>query len=186
MKCESCKKEHDGSYGSGRFCSRACSNRRIISEKQKKKVSAKLIKLSDRFCKCGKKLGRYSGSIVCRSCLFKNRAIESKYGLSTFDRIDYNNERKRIIRSQYIKKAGGKCIYCGYSRYEGALDFHHRDPKEKAFALSVQNFGTRKDLLDKEIEKCDLLCSNCHRELHHAILAHSEEQVLTKHQVVGS
>jgi 5-methylcytosine-specific restriction endonuclease McrA len=186
MICESCGKKHNGLYGSGRFCSKSCSKRRFMSEEQRKNLSDKLRKIPDKYCKCGKLLYRYSNSVMCRSCLYKSRTIGSKYGLSTFDHINYNNQRKRIIRSEYIKREGGKCLRCGYNKYEGALDFHHRDPKEKSFALSVQNFGKRRILLEKEIAKCDLLCSNCYREIHHAELVHLAEREFTKLQVTGS
>lgn len=39
MQCENCEKEHDGLYGSGRFCSRSCANTRILSKETKKKIS---------------------------------------------------------------------------------------------------------------------------------------------------
>lgn len=42
MICENCGKEHDGSYASGRFCSRSCANSRIRTEEIRQKVSAKL------------------------------------------------------------------------------------------------------------------------------------------------
>lgn len=42
MICENCGKEHDGSFGSGRFCSRSCSNKRIRTEETRKKISEKL------------------------------------------------------------------------------------------------------------------------------------------------
>ena len=47
------------------------------------------------------------------------------------------------------------------------LDFHHRDMKEKDFGISYMvHYGFSKKKILKEIDKCDVLCSNCHRELH--------------------
>ena len=44
MICEKCGKEHDGTYGTGRFCSKGCAHARILSEETKHKISASLIK----------------------------------------------------------------------------------------------------------------------------------------------
>lgn len=60
---------------------------------------------------------------------------------------------------------GGHCECCGYSRYIGALEFHHPNPGEKEFDLA----GFRSTTFEKvkaELDKCILLCSNCHREEH--------------------
>lgn len=42
MKCENCSKEHDGTFGSGRFCSRSCANSRKHSKETKEKISKTL------------------------------------------------------------------------------------------------------------------------------------------------
>lgn len=60
---------------------------------------------------------------------------------------------------------GGKCIKCGYDKYYGALHFHHRDPLEKKYDWSKLRRFTW-DVVTKELDKCDLLCSNCHAETH--------------------
>jgi hypothetical protein len=57
---------------------------------------------------------------------------------------------------------------CGYARCVAALEFHHRDPRTKKFGLG-QFDGSLARLL-AEAEKCDLLCANCHRLRHAAIL----------------
>lgn len=64
-----------------------------------------------------------------------------------------------------IKEArGGKCVRCGYNKCFKALEFHHIDPSKKDFTISNDHFK----LLDavEETEKCILICSNCHKELH--------------------
>lgn len=69
-------------------------------------------------------------------------------------------------REYIINMLGGKCIRCGYDKCIDALDLHHRDPNEKDFTLS-QKWTYKLDKLIEEAKKCDLLCSNCHRELHY-------------------
>jgi len=45
---------------------------------------------------------------------------------------------------------GGKCQLCGYKRYIGALDFHHKDPSTKKFSLSVKGLCYSWDTIVKE------------------------------------
>lgn len=64
-----------------------------------------------------------------------------------------------------IKYKGGSCIFCGYNKCPSALEFHHRDPQNKKFNLS-QAKGIKFENAIPELEKCDLICARCHRELH--------------------
>ena len=62
---------------------------------------------------------------------------------------------------------GGKCSSCGYNKNLSALEFHHTDPSVKEFALDLRIFSNLSDAkLNIELEKCQLLCANCHREVH--------------------
>ena len=78
-----------------------------------------------------------------------------------------------------IEYKGGKCGMCGYDKMvPRAYDFHHRDPNEKEFNIS-QSTVHNLDKLKLEVDKCDLLCKNCHAEKHNdpehveaAMLAH--------------
>lgn len=64
---------------------------------------------------------------------------------------------------------GGKCELCGYDRCQDALDFHHKDPKKKSFGISVRGLTRSWAAIKSEIEKCVLICANCHREIHAGI-----------------
>ena len=79
-------------------------------------------------------------------------------------------KRRKQLREKAIKYKGGKCMICGYSRYSGALDFHHIDEKDKKFGISTNGITRSWEKTKKELDKCVLICSNCHRELHGAIL----------------
>lgn len=83
MICEKCHCEHDGTYGSGRFCSRSCANSRIKNDVIKEKISKTLLErrklgifktnFEERFCKdCGKKLGFRNKSGYCHNCIQKH------------------------------------------------------------------------------------------------------------------
>jgi 5-methylcytosine-specific restriction endonuclease McrA len=86
------------------------------------------------------------------------------------DRRDYLisavAKRRKKIRLKSIKHMGGKCERCGYSKYPEVLEFHHKDPAQKYFNVSEKGHSRSWDRVKKEIEKCVLLCANCHRENH--------------------
>jgi hypothetical protein len=44
------------------------------------------------------------------------------------------------------------------------LEFHHLDPNEKDFSIGGKSWSLER--LKKEVDKCILICANCHRELH--------------------
>ena len=64
-----------------------------------------------------------------------------------------------------LARGGAKCRRCGYDKCSSALEFHHIDPKTKKFGVRDGNTRSLKSMI-AESEKCVLLCSNCHRELH--------------------
>ena len=64
-----------------------------------------------------------------------------------------------------VAEAGGRCALCGYDRYSGALQFHHVDPDEKAFALADRGRRASLEAAREEARKCVLLCANCHAEV---------------------
>jgi hypothetical protein len=74
-------------------------------------------------------------------------------------------ERFHQIKREAIEYKGGQCSVCGYNKCLAALEFHHRDPEEKDFEIGSTR-GKSWSSIKAEIDKCDLLCANCHRELH--------------------
>lgn len=80
-------------------------------------------------------------------------------------------DRQRIVelglknKTKAVEHKGGCCSRCGYNKCLSALEFHHIDTKEKD-----ANFNTMKywcwERIEKELENCILVCSNCHREIH--------------------
>lgn len=83
--------------------------------------------------------------------------------------------RRKRLRQQAIEYKGGKCITCGYTRCQAALDFHHLDPTQKEFGISLDGITRSWTRVQAELDKCVLVCSNCHREIHAGILQPSEE-----------
>lgn len=81
------------------------------------------------------------------------------------------NKRKeaRQRNYKYIKqiKKGGRCLLCLIKDEKCKLTFHHRDPKKKKKEIQrIASSGLSLTRLKSEIEKCDLLCEECHRMIH--------------------
>jgi len=76
------------------------------------------------------------------------------------------------IRRYRAKKAsveykGGKCEKCGWSGNIACFDFHHKDPTQKDFNPSAVHLANKSwEVVKKELDKCQLLCANCHRLEH--------------------
>jgi hypothetical protein len=75
------------------------------------------------------------------------------------------SKRKKELKKKSVKYKGGKCKICGYNKCMSALHFHHRDPLKKDIGIATYSKNSF-DSLKKELDKCDLLCSNCHSEIH--------------------
>ncbi len=73
-------------------------------------------------------------------------------------------KRRKKIKTLAIEYKGGKCQICGYSKYQGALDLHHVRGK-KEFGIGDKGYTRSWEKVKQELEKCILVCSNCHREL---------------------
>jgi hypothetical protein len=74
--------------------------------------------------------------------------------------------RQIIYKELCLEYKGGKCQKCGYNKYVGALEFHHRDPSQKNFNISATKLRKFDNKTIGELDKCDILCANCHREAH--------------------
>ena len=82
-------------------------------------------------------------------------------------------DRTRECQKAWKELKGSMCCKCGYDKALAALDWHHRDPTEKEHQASQLFHQTMPTSLSKtavkcwlELFKCDLVCANCHREIH--------------------
>ena len=81
----------------------------------------------------------------------------------------YHSQTVRAIsrKLEFINLKGGCCSKCSYSDNISALEFHHIDSNFKEFSLDSRKISnTKKETLLQELDKCILLCANCHRDLH--------------------
>lgn len=81
---------------------------------------------------------------------------------------------RRARKAKAVEYKGGKCERCGYCKSNAALTFHHKIPEEKSFGISEKGKARKWSVLQTELDKCVLLCHNCHAEIH------EEETTLTK------
>ncbi len=72
---------------------------------------------------------------------------------------------RRSVKARLVAEAGGRCAVCGYDRCQAALQFHHRDPGMKRFALSQHGLTRSFAKAREEALKCMLVCANCHAEI---------------------
>lgn len=84
--------------------------------------------------------------------------------LARWNRRNAAYQRRKALRERAIQHLGGSCRICGYNKCASAFDFHHVDPMGKDFTISAALTSWERIL--PELEKCVLLCSNCHREVH--------------------
>lgn len=146
-------------------------------------------------CQQEKNVDEFPKRQICRSCyneqrkvknlsqqqIDKQRAMNNKsYNSHKQQRIkqafEYNQSHKQEHQLQQKKtrkkqqeswkewKDTLKCEQCG-ENHPQCLEFHHVDPSQKDFMISKIRFSSQK--LKKELEKCIVLCSNCHRKLHY-------------------
>lgn len=93
-----------------------------------------------------------------------------------------------VLKSDQKKKerlidcCGGKCAICGYDKCSSALEFHHTNPLEKDFAISnLPHCSFEKALA--EIQKCIMVCANCHREIHAGLIDNIPEPYIDANKV---
>lgn len=75
-------------------------------------------------------------------------------------------KRRQNIKKQCIEYKGNKCVHCNLDdpEHPEIYDFHHLEPNKKDFTIgkTIKKFES----LKKELDKCILLCANCHRKIH--------------------
>lgn len=80
--------------------------------------------------------------------------------------VEAVQKRRDKIKELAVQYKGGKCELCGYNKCVAALDFHHLDPAEKDFGIGAKGYTRSWSRVKQELDKCIMVCSNCHREIH--------------------
>lgn len=105
----------------------------------------------------------------CKECGESNK--KNFYGSNKQNCKKCHNKKLIKKRQKNLEIArelkGNKCCKCGYNKCKNALEFHHIDTTKKDFAIGGSRYGLKKLL--EEVNKCILVCANCHREIHSKI-----------------
>lgn len=93
-------------------------------------------------------------------------AYQKEYYSKNKDKVISREKRRRKeLTPAALKKAidylGGKCKFCSMD-HPAALQFYHRDPSTKEYDIAGAHLLKRWEKLVVELDKCDLLCANCH------------------------
>jgi hypothetical protein len=147
MLCYNCNKEYEKSelpyimsekYG---FC-------QICTDRRNKKV--KEYKASDEYkVSCAKYRASNGGKLSRKKYIKKRKKLDREFIL------DY--------------KMGKGCSVCGYNKCGEALHLHHLNPKDKTTEISrmvAQRYS--RERIEQELDKCVVMCANCHAEQHYA------------------
>ena len=109
------------------------------------------------------------GDCVCSVCN-RNYTYDRKKGnIKTKCGNCSVNDRRRGVKRREIEYKGGKCQICGYGKCDRALKFHHLDPSVKKFEIGGNHCRKWEDLV-LELDKCLLVCGNCHDEVHEGLV----------------
>ena len=131
--------------------------------KEKKCSKCKKIKLIENFQKSKKILDGFF--IWCKECRAKydhDRHVKLREKI-----INQKKEYRRRINLWYKDyKKNLKCEKCGDTRWY-VLTFHHKDKNNKSFDISNGWNRFSKKRIEEEIKKCEVLCANCHMEIHY-------------------
>lgn len=76
----------------------------------------------------------------------------------------YVSLRRKELKRRAVEYKGDRCVLCGYDKTLVALTFHHGDNKE--FGIGAKGYTRSWAKVKAELEKCILVCANCHAEIH--------------------
>jgi hypothetical protein len=142
------------------FCSQKCVH---LNQKKLKEIKIKTQKPSV----------HTTGFKTCPSCK-KEKTVDEfgrrdgRNGIQSYCiPCVYESQMKRWVQRKLdaITYLGGQCKLCGGKFHFASYDFHHRDQTEKEFEwykLRLKKW----ELVTKELDKCELLCRNCHSVVH--------------------
>lgn len=160
LKCCGCQQEYTTKWRPKNnvwYCSKSCANRHNPKRKMEGvcHVCNQLISASRKYC---------------NACLVKvrdDRKIVTAERKKSYLRGAVKTYIRRL-KEQAVAYKGGKCHFCGYCSYNGSLHFHHIDDSVKSFTISGKSISF--DRLKPELDKCILVCSNCHGEIHGGLI----------------
>lgn len=98
-------------------------------------------------------------------CKLRMRKYRNKPGVKEKLNKNLRNYREKMVRLVQTYKVFKGCFLCGESHY-ASLDIHHINPVTKKFTFGNNCKKYQLMTMFKELLKCVIICSNCHRKLH--------------------
>jgi hypothetical protein len=107
-------------------------------------------------------------SRVCEYCKkeFETKWFVQKYCCRKCTNKAGTTAFRKNLKIKAVEYKGGKCVACGYNKSMSAMHFHHLDSNEKDFGISQDGNCKTWEQIREELDKCILLCANCHAEIH--------------------
>lgn len=114
----------------------------------------------------------YGKVIISRNVI--NKRVKTKLSSSEKkkSKVDRVVSWRQRTKKKLVDYKGGCCNICGYNKSIFALEFHHVDPTEKDFNIAGKSYSFER--LVEEVDKCILVCSNCHSEIHNGLYDYNE------------
>ena len=108
------------------------------------------------------------GGKWCKECMnkyAKERLLDPTVGASIRKKRRDSINRLKAVAAAYVRSLKDKpCVECKQKFHFSAMDFDHLDPSSKEDSIqNLVNHGAKKERIDREVAKCELVCSNCHR-----------------------
>lgn len=127
-------------------------------------------KLFDEIKKC---------KLLCNNC-------HREFHFNIDNKKDYS---RRLGKRIYLNYKGVSCIKCGYDKCQASLTFHHRDPDIKEFSIGsiserINSINDIDKKIKEELDKCDILCANCHTVEHSDIDFYEKNKEIIDNYVV--
>ncbi len=173
-QCKKCNIEFEIKKGLVNYCSLKCRNSRDWSDEHKQKVSDTMsipkegINIFQETYNKTKSLKQTAKILNVHPKTVKKYVTTIKVIRKT--NYEYTKKRRKNIKILLVEYKGGKCFCCSYDRCVNALGFHHIDPEQKNFNIGHKGKTLAFEKMKEEVDKCVLLCSNCHRELHAGLI----------------
>ena len=103
---------------------------------------------------------------ACKNLVNQNKTNRKRLFCSKKCGNKYAVDKRRLeLKFKAHQYKGGKCEICGYKGLPCSFDFHHINPSEKTFSISNDPHTRSWERIKEELNKCQLLCANCHRDL---------------------
>lgn len=139
-------------------------NKFIIPNDEDKKIMQKIYDETKSSLKVSKLTGWSKTTILRYVNVDKSKLTDEEKKKNNSDSVVSWRKRAKIKLVEY---KGGKCECCGYNKCVGAMEFHHLNSEEKDFTISGKSWSFEK--IKQEVDKCIMVCSNCHKEIHAGI-----------------